>query len=87
MARRFFDENWIDAPAGDGKRPGAFCAYTVPSHHPYVLLNWTSRNRDVLTLAHELGHGLRLPRGVTRECSTRAPRSPWPRPPRCSARQ
>ena len=41
-----------------GKRPGAFCAYTVPSHHPYVLLNWTSRRRDVLTLAHELGHGL-----------------------------
>ena len=58
VARRFFDENWIDAPSGDGKRPGAFCAYTVPSHHPYVLLNWTSRNRDVLTLAHELGHGL-----------------------------
>ncbi len=41
-----------------GKRPGAFCAYTVPSHHPYVLLNWTARRRDVLTLAHELGHGL-----------------------------
>ncbi len=58
VAQRFFDESWIDAPAGDGKRPGAFCAYTVPSHHPYVLLNWTSRNRDVLTLAHELGHGL-----------------------------
>lgn len=58
VAGRFFDENWIDAPAGDGKRPGAFCAYTVPSHHPYVLLNWTSRSRDVLTLAHELGHGL-----------------------------
>ncbi|MCP4434125.1 MAG: M3 family oligoendopeptidase [Actinomycetia bacterium] len=58
VARSFFDENWIDAPAGGGKRPGAFCAYTVPSHHPYVLLNWTSRNRDVLTLAHELGHGL-----------------------------
>ncbi len=49
---------WIDAPARPGKRPGAFCAYTVPSHHPYVLLNWTSRRRDVLTLAHELGHGL-----------------------------
>ena len=41
-----------------GKRPGAFCAYTVPSQHPYLLLNWTSRRRDVLTLAHELGHGL-----------------------------
>ncbi|HEY5171874.1 MAG TPA: M3 family oligoendopeptidase, partial [Acidimicrobiia bacterium] len=57
-AHRFFDGAWIDAPARPGKRPGAFCAYTVPSHHPYVLLNWTSRRRDVLTLAHELGHGL-----------------------------
>jgi oligoendopeptidase F len=58
IARRFFDEHWIDAPTRPGKRPGAFCAYTVPSHHPYVLLNWTSRSRDVSTLAHELGHGL-----------------------------
>ncbi|HUI48000.1 MAG TPA: M3 family oligoendopeptidase [Acidimicrobiia bacterium] len=57
-AQRFFDGAWIDAPARPGKRPGAFCAYTVPSLHPYVLLNWTSRRRDVLTLAHELGHGL-----------------------------
>jgi oligoendopeptidase F len=55
---RFFEEGWIDAPIRPGKRPGAFCAYTVPSHHPYLLLNWTSRRRDVLTLAHELGHGL-----------------------------
>jgi oligoendopeptidase F len=58
VAQRFFDDRWIDAPVRPGKRPGAFCAYTVPSHHPYLLLNWTSRNRDVLTLAHELGHGL-----------------------------
>jgi len=58
IAHRFFDEQWIDAPTRPGKRPGAFCAYTVPSHHPYVLLNWTSRARDVATLAHELGHGL-----------------------------
>ena len=58
VVKRFFDEGWIDAPLRPGKRPGAFCAYTVPSHHPYLLLNWTSRNRDVLTLAHELGHGL-----------------------------
>jgi oligoendopeptidase F len=57
-ARNFFDNAWIDAAARPGKRPGAFCAYTVPSHHPYLLLNWTSRRRDVLTLAHELGHGL-----------------------------
>jgi oligoendopeptidase F len=57
-AERFFAESWIDAPMRPGKRPGAFCAYTVPSHHPYLLLNWTARRRDVLTLAHELGHGL-----------------------------
>jgi oligoendopeptidase F len=57
-ARRFFDENWIDAPVRPAKRGGAFCAYTVPSVHPYVLLNYTSKRRDVLTLAHELGHGL-----------------------------
>jgi oligoendopeptidase F len=57
-ARRFFDERWIDAPVRPGKRGGAFCAYTVPSVHPFVMLNFTSRRRDVLTLAHELGHGL-----------------------------
>ena len=57
-ARRFFDEQWIDAPVRPSKRGGAFCAYTVPSVHPYVLLNYTSKRRDVLTLAHELGHGL-----------------------------
>jgi oligoendopeptidase F len=55
---RFTSEGWIDAPIRPGKQAGAFCAYTVPSHHPYVLLNWTSRPRDVLTLAHELGHGI-----------------------------
>lgn len=58
LAQRFFDEQWIDAPVRPGKRGGAFCAYTVPSHHPYVFLNWTFRRRDVLTLAHELGHGV-----------------------------
>ncbi len=57
-AERFFDGSWIDAPTRRGKRPGAFCAYTVPSHHPYVMLNWTGRARDVATLAHEIGHGL-----------------------------
>ena len=55
---RFIDEGWIDAPIRPGKRPGAFCAYSVPDDHPYVLLNWTGRSRDVLTLAHELGHGV-----------------------------
>ncbi len=57
-AQRFIDEKWIDAASTPGKRPGAFCSYTVPSHHPYVFLNWTGKRRDVLTLAHELGHGL-----------------------------
>jgi oligoendopeptidase F len=57
-ARRFFDEEWIDAPVRPAKRGGAFCAYTVPSVHPYVMLNYTAQRRDVLTLAHELGHGL-----------------------------
>ena len=60
--------NCIDAPVRPGKRGGAFCAYAVPSEHPYVLLNYTSRRRDVLTLAHELGHGvhasLARPRGI-----------------------
>jgi oligoendopeptidase F len=68
LARRFFDENWIDAPVRPNKRGGAFCAYTVPSVHPYVMLNYTARRRDVLTMAHELGHGLHAalaqPRGV-----------------------
>jgi len=58
IVQRFLREDWIDAPANPGKRGGAFCAYTVPSHHPYVLLNWTSKTRDVATLAHELGHGV-----------------------------
>ena len=58
VAQRFFAEHWIDAPMRPAKRPGAFCAYTVPSQHPFLLLNWTSRRRDVLTLAHEMGHGL-----------------------------
>jgi oligoendopeptidase F len=58
ITRRFFDEHWIDAPVRPNKRGGAFCSYTVPTAHPYVLLNYTARRRDVLTMAHELGHGL-----------------------------
>jgi oligoendopeptidase F len=58
LAKRFFDERWIDAPVRPAKRGGAFCASAVPSAHPYVLLNYTARRRDVLTLAHELGHGV-----------------------------
>jgi oligoendopeptidase F len=55
---RFFGENWIDAPPREGKRPGAFCATNVPDVHPYVFMNYTGDRRSVLTLAHELGHGL-----------------------------
>jgi oligoendopeptidase F len=58
LAGRFFDERWIDAPVRPAKRGGAFCASAVPSVHPYVMLNYTARRRDVLTLAHELGHGV-----------------------------
>ncbi len=58
VVREFLSQPWIDAPVRPAKRGGAFCAYTVPSHHPYLLLNWTSKRRDVLTLAHELGHGI-----------------------------
>jgi oligoendopeptidase F len=58
IAQRFFDKNWIDAPARPGKSPGAFAHPTVPSAHPYVLLNYMGKPRDVMTLAHELGHGV-----------------------------
>jgi oligoendopeptidase F len=58
LAGRFFAERWIDAPVRPAKRGGAFCASAVPSAHPYVLLNYTARRRDVLTMAHELGHGV-----------------------------
>jgi oligoendopeptidase F len=58
IAERFFENNWIDAPVRPGKAPGAFAHPTVPSVHPYVLLNYQGRPRDVMTLAHELGHGV-----------------------------
>jgi len=58
IARRFFDGRWIDAPVRPGKQPGAFAHPTVPSAHPYVLLNYLGKTRDVMTLAHELGHGV-----------------------------
>ncbi|MBD9627407.1 M3 family oligoendopeptidase [Ensifer sp. ENS06] len=58
IARRFFDERWIDAPVRPGKAPGAFAHPTVPSAHPYVLVNYMGKPRDVMTLAHELGHGV-----------------------------
>ncbi|MGH2920077.1 MAG: M3 family oligoendopeptidase [Solirubrobacteraceae bacterium] len=67
-ARAFFDDKRIDAPPRPAKRGGAFAAYTVPSEHPYLMLNYTAKRRDVLILAHEMGHGLHAelarPRGV-----------------------
>ncbi len=58
IGRRFFDNRWIDAPTRPGKSPGAFAHPTVPSAHPYLLLNYQGKTRDVMTLAHELGHGV-----------------------------
>jgi oligoendopeptidase F len=58
IAARFFRDNWIDAPVRPGKAPGAFAHPTVPSAHPFVLLNYQGKPRDVMTLAHELGHGV-----------------------------
>jgi oligoendopeptidase F len=58
IADRFFEKHWIDAGVRPGKQPGAFAHPTVPSAHPYVLLNYQGKPRDVMTLAHELGHGV-----------------------------
>jgi oligoendopeptidase F len=58
VAKPFFNSGWIDAPAGNGKRSGAFAHPTVPSAHPYLMLNYLGRTRDIMTLAHELGHGV-----------------------------
>lgn len=58
VGQKFFDNAWIDAPVRPGKSPGAFAHPTVPSAHPYLLLNYQGKTRDVMTLAHELGHGV-----------------------------
>jgi oligoendopeptidase F len=58
VGRRFFESSWIDAPVRPGKAPGAFAHPTVPSAHPYLLVNYQGKTRDVMTLAHELGHGV-----------------------------
>jgi oligoendopeptidase F len=58
MAQRFFSERWLDAEARPGKRGGAFCMGVAPDWHPYVLMNYLGKQRDVMTLAHELGHGI-----------------------------
>ena len=57
-AAEFFDKNWIDAPPAKGKEGGAFCSYVTPDAHPYVLVNYLGKMKDVMTLAHELGHGV-----------------------------
>ncbi len=68
IASLFFEKGWIDAAVHPGKRGGAFCSATIPSLHPYVLVNFQGKSDDVMTLAHELGHGvhqyLSRPRGV-----------------------
>ncbi|WP_421758840.1 M3 family oligoendopeptidase [Devosia sp.] len=58
IAAPFFENGWIDAPTKAGKSPGAFAHPTVPSAHPYLMLNYLGKARDVMTLAHELGHGV-----------------------------
>jgi oligoendopeptidase F len=58
IAKEFFDRSWIDAPVREGKSPGAFSHPAVPSVHPYILMNYQGKPRDVMTLAHELGHGV-----------------------------
>lgn len=58
LALPFFEKDWIDVPIAEGKRGGAFCAGVSPDHHPYILLNYMGKPRDVMTLAHELGHGV-----------------------------
>lgn len=60
IAKEFFDNNWIDVPTRHGKRGGAFAHPTVPSVHPYLLLNFQGKTRDIMTLAHELGHGIHM---------------------------
>lgn len=68
LAERFFAESWIDAAVRPGKQPGAYCAHTVPAANPFLLLSFAGRREDLLTLAHELGHGLHFllaaPRGI-----------------------
>jgi oligoendopeptidase F len=58
IAQDFFDKNWIDVKPQKGKNSGAFCQYSTPDHHPYILMNYSGKIRDVMTLAHELGHGI-----------------------------
>ena len=73
IAKDFFDHNWIDVPPRDGKRSGAFCSGPLATEHPYLMLNFADKQNDVLTLAHELGHGchhqLRLKNGELNEHS------------------
>ncbi len=73
IALDFFEKNWIDVPPRDGKRSGAFCSGPIASKHPYLFLNFVGKQNDVLTLAHELGHGchhqLRLKNGDLNEHS------------------
>ncbi|MBR1757084.1 MAG: M3 family oligoendopeptidase [Alphaproteobacteria bacterium] len=71
IAKDFFENNWVDVPPRDGKRSGAFCSSPITTGHPYLMLNFAGKQNDVLTLAHELGHGchhqLRIKNGELNE--------------------
>jgi oligoendopeptidase F len=86
MIRRFFSENWIDAEVRQGKRGGAFCAGIAPDWHPYVLMNFLGKKRDVMTLAHELGHGVHDLLASGQHFLQYTPRWRRRRRPACSAR-
>ncbi len=86
MAQRFFDGNWIDADPRPGKRGGAFCAGVTPTANPYILMSYNDDMRDVMTLAHELGHGMHDLLASQADAVQLSPaRCRWPRRPACSA--
>jgi len=82
IAQKFFDQHWIHAPVGHGKRGGAFAHPCVPEIHPYVLVNYTGTLRDVSTVAHELGHGVHQMLSAQQGYyNSDTPLPPWPKRP------
>ena len=86
LAEPFFHSGWIDAGVKPGKAPGAFAHPTVADVHPYVMLNYLGKPRDVMTLAHELGHGVHQRLAAKQGELLSATPLPWPKPPASSAR-